>query len=127
MMEGQNKKYNQYITEFGKLSFAIDDPSLEYYAFSRESEYQRKSIETKQSFCSIYGMTSPFEDFAECFQLYINHNDYFRYLAKDNNTLAKKYTFLNKLMKNKYLYKKLQNIHYKDDTQYRYRDTTRMH
>lgn len=126
VLQGQSKKQNDYFTEFGEKAFAIDDISLQYYALSRDSEYQRKAIETRESFCSIYGMTSPFEDFAECFQLYINHQSYFLNLAGSNKTLAKKYAFFEKITKGNYLYKKLQNISYKDDTQYRYRDTTRM-
>lgn len=126
ILQGQSKKKNTYFTEFGQESFAIDDISLQYYTLSRDSEYQRKNIETRQSFCSIYGMSNPFEDFAECFQLYMNHQDYFRHLSKDNNTLAKKYAFFEQLFDGRYLYNKLQVIPKKNDTQYRYRDSTRM-
>lgn len=90
---GQSASYNEQFTEFNKKIFRSDDLSLLYYAFSRDSESRRKSDNNKD-FCTNYGMTNPFEDFAECFNLYINHNNYFMIIKKDNTTLQKKYAFI---------------------------------
>jgi hypothetical protein len=38
-------------------------------------------------------MSDPFEDFAECHNLYLNHNDVFQVLAKNNTSLKNKYNY----------------------------------
>ena len=67
---------NPDFTEFGKPKFAVDDPSLEYYRFSRNSESIRKSIAQKKGggggggiFVLAMGCQIQFEDFAECHNL----------------------------------------------------------
>jgi len=42
-LQGKSRTKNATFTEFGKVVFAIDDPSLEYYRYSRQSETIRKS------------------------------------------------------------------------------------
>lgn len=42
-LQGKSKTKHQFFTEFGKAVFAVDDPSLEYYQYSRQSETIRKS------------------------------------------------------------------------------------
>lgn len=96
-LQWTSRKKSQTFTEFNKAVFAIDDPSLEYYKYSRSSETVRKSWMTKEDFCSGYGMSDPFEDFAECHNLYLNHHDYFRQIAKNNSTVKNKYNFLSNL------------------------------
>jgi len=61
-------------------------------------------LSQSEDFCSGYGMTNPFEDFAECFNLYLNHNSYFAYLAKNNNALADKYNFFANIFDGYYLF-----------------------
>jgi hypothetical protein len=61
---------------------------------SRDKENIRKATAKKKDFCSGYGMTDPFEDFAECFNLYLNHNILFREITKNNTILKKKYNFI---------------------------------
>ena len=39
-------------------------------------------------------MTNPFEDFAECHNLYLNHHNIFRSLATTNDMLKNKYNYL---------------------------------
>lgn len=51
-LQGIQKNKNLDFTEFGKPKFAADDPSLEYYRFSRNSETIRKNIAQKKDFCS---------------------------------------------------------------------------
>jgi hypothetical protein len=41
-LQGKSKTKSTVFTEFGKKNFAIDDPSLEYYKYSRQSETVRK-------------------------------------------------------------------------------------
>ncbi|MDR0283163.1 MAG: hypothetical protein LBI53_08010 [Candidatus Peribacteria bacterium] len=38
-------------------------------------------------------MSDPFEDFAECHNLYLNHNDLFQFFAKRNTNMKSKYNF----------------------------------
>jgi hypothetical protein len=43
-------------------------------------------------------MTDPFEDFAESFNMYMNHYLYFKYLSLNNLTLQQKFDFIDSLM-----------------------------
>jgi len=61
---------------------------------SWQSEKIRKSDAVKDDFCSGYGMTDPFEDFAECHNLYLNHNAIFKKMAISNDNMRKKYNFM---------------------------------
>ena len=124
-LQWSSNEKNPIFTEFNKAVFAVDDPSLEYYKYSRSSETVRKSWMTKEDFCSGYGMSDPFEDFAECHNLYLNHHDYFRKLAKNNNTMKNKYNFLSNL----YGWKYINNSEAKYDdwtNSYRVWDTTKI-
>ncbi len=102
-LQWTSRSKSQNFTEFNKAVFAIDDPSLEYYKYSRASETVRKSWMTREDFCSWYGMSDPFEDFAECHNLYLNHHDYFRKLAMNNSTVKNKYNFMSNLYGWKYI------------------------
>ena len=102
-LQWTSSKKSSNFTEFNKEVFAIDDPSLEYYKYSRSSETVRKSWMTKEDFCSGYGMSDPFEDFAECHNLYLNHHDYFRKIAMNNPTIKNKYNFMSNLYGWKYI------------------------
>lgn len=92
-LQWASKTKHSNFTEFGKSVFAIDDPSIEYYKYSWQSESIRKSWVKKQDFCSGYGMSDPFEDFAECHNLYLNHQDVFKSLARINTSLKNKYNY----------------------------------
>lgn len=122
-----NKKKDSSFTEFEEVIFPIDDPSIEYYKLSWEWEKIRKSDAKPEDFCSGYGMFDPFEDFAECHNLYLNHNYIFRFFAISNSIMKKKYNYMANLYAGKYLDK---NIGYFDqknrNTNYRYWDTTRI-
>lgn len=48
-------------------------------------------------------MSDPFEDFAESFNMYLNHHHVFALLSANNPLLKKKYTFIEKLFSKKYL------------------------
>lgn len=119
-----DRKSNNF-TEFDKAVFAIDDPSIEYYKYSRASEKVRKSWMTKEDFCSWYGMSDPFEDFAECHNLYLNHHDYFRKLALNNSTIKNKYNFLSNLYWWKYINNSEANYEQRDYS-HRVWDTTKV-
>jgi hypothetical protein len=94
MLNGTQRTKNPDFTEFGNAVFADDDISLKYYAISRQSEIIRKALSSKKDFCSGYGMSDPFEDFAECFNLYLNHNSLFKQIAKSNKSLKQKYNYI---------------------------------
>lgn len=89
-------------TEFGQKNFTIDDPSIDYYKLSRDSENIRKSWLYSEDFCSGYGMSDPFEDFAECHNLYLNHHNLFLALSSQNQSLKDKYTYFDTLYGQKY-------------------------
>ncbi len=114
-------------TEFGKRVFAIDDPSLMYYSLSWDSESVRKSGAKKEDFCSGYGMTDPFEDFAECHNVYLNHNDIFKSWARTNEIMKQKYNFFANLYGGKYLFwSNSDMVKFENNPSWRPWDTTRM-
>lgn len=124
IIQWDSKKLHTAFTEFHKDTFSINDVSLLFYSFSRDSEFERKKNNNKQDFCSTYAMTNPFEDFAECFNLYLNHNSYFNTIKKSSIILEKKYNFLSQLFQNQYITNSYQSLESK--VTYRYWDSTRM-
>lgn len=118
---------DKIFTEFNKVVFAIDDKSLSFYKLSRDKETIRKAAAKKKDFCSGYGMTDPFEDFSECFNLYINHNRLFKQLTQTNAILKKKYNFIANIFKGKYISANSQDLKFiQDDISRRPRDTTKL-
>lgn len=126
-IQGMANKKDKLYTEFGKTVFAIDDISITYYKLSWDQENIRKAEAKKKDFCSGYGMTDPFEDFAECFNLYTNHNSMFRQIAQNNDILKEKYNFIASLFDGGYLSERSQDLELlqKDITR-RPRDTTKL-
>jgi hypothetical protein len=47
-------------------------------------------------------MTDPFEDFAECHNLYLNHHDLFIAFAGSNDSLKAKFNYFANLYKGEY-------------------------
>jgi hypothetical protein len=121
-----SKKDKKY-TEFGNSVFATDDLSLSFYKFSRDSETIRKAEAKKKDFCSGYGMSDPFEDFAECFNLYTNHNSFFKQIGKTNPILKKKYNFIASIFNGKYISTNTKDLALiKNNSTRRPRDTTKL-
>ncbi len=126
-IQGKSKTKNKFFTEFNRAVFSTDDPSILFYKISRESEKVRKKTATKKDFCSGYGMTNPFEDFSECFNLFINNQTFFKIIAKKNKTLELKYNFIATLLQGQYLEKNTQALQLlKEDIARRPRDTTKL-
>lgn len=129
MLNGTDNTKDTLYTEFSKAVFALDDLSLSFYKLSRESERIRKANSSKDDFCSGYGMSDPFEDFAECRNLYLHHNTFFKLIAKANSTLRQKYNTIASRYEGNYISKT--NIYditnYKKDSKYRPWDTTRIY
>jgi hypothetical protein len=121
VLHGNSEIKNGNYTEFGKVKFAIDDPSLEYYKYSRLSENIRNQSVKKKDFCSGYGMTNPFEDFAECHNLYLNNKHLFKVMASETQVMKNKYNFFANLFGNQVLQEGNQELLY---TERRPRDTT---
>jgi len=110
-------------TEFGKKSFSEDDKSLIFYSYSWQSEKIKKANVYTKDFVSWYALTDPFEDFAETFNMYINHNYVFRQMMKESNILKYKYQYMDNLLKWHFL---LSDKSFKYRTYFRPRDSTKM-
>lgn len=114
-------------TEFGNVVFSVDDPSISYYEISWDSENIRKSEANVWDFCSSYGMSDPFEDLAECHNLYLNHNAIFKAWAKNNESMRQKYNFFANLYGWKFLFSSSVDLSkYDASSSLRPWDTTRM-
>lgn len=114
VLQGLSRTQNGNYTEFGKVKFAIDDPSLEYYRYSRENETIRSATAKKKDFCSGYGMTNPFEDFAECHNLFLNNKKLFKAMAGETPVMKNKYNYFANLFNNQVLQLGDQELLYKE-------------
>ncbi len=121
-----NPKDTSY-TEFGKKTFPIDDPSLDFYSLSRINENTRNRSASYKDFVSGYGMSDIFEDFAETMNFYLNYRTLFQQLSKQSDILLAKYSFVDSLFWGQFinngLKKKSQFEQYNRD--FRPYDTTR--
>lgn len=103
VINGSGKELDQKFTEFGKPAFYKNDFSLGFYELSRQSEKVRKKTAGELSFCSGYWMSNVFEDFAECFKLYLFNHNYFFSLAQSDPILYKKYQYIANLFDGDYI------------------------
>jgi hypothetical protein len=125
ILQGDNTTKSKKFTEFWKEVFDSNDISLIYYTLSRDSEKSRNLQSQKVDFCSIYAMTNPFEDLAECINLYLHHHRYFQTIKNSSNILEKKYNFISQLFDGKYIHDKTTDW-LSNDNNFRYRDSTKM-
>lgn len=98
VISGKARQKNEAYTEFWRKQRSVDDPSINYYAFSRQSETARKAWSTRLDFVSWYAMKWVYEDKAESFNLYLNHYDVFKKLAQSNEVLNKKFNYFENLL-----------------------------
>lgn len=104
VIAGSTSKKHETFTEFGNQVFSVDDPSLNFYRLSWDAESIRKASAGQMDFCSNYGQTNTFEDFSECFNLFLTHNALFRYFATRSEVMKKKYNFLAEQLGAKYFF-----------------------
>lgn len=93
----KSKHKDWKFTEFGEEVFGMDDESINFYKFSWKSENTKMSW--FKDFVGWYAMTNPFEDFAESFNMYLNHYDVFKNLSKTNYKCAQKFQYIDNLFK----------------------------
>ena len=86
-----------------KTYFSIDDPSIAYYSLSRINNTTKKPNTSALWFVGGYAMGDPFEDFAESFNMYLNHHHVFAILSTSDAVLRQKYLFMDTLFWWKYL------------------------
>ncbi len=125
VIQGTSRNKDTYFTEFWRVIWSIDDPSLDFYRISRQAENVRHRDAQRLDFVSGYAMVSAYEDFAESFNMYLNHYELFRQMAQDNRALQRKFL----LLQQRYWIDPLQHwsahLHQKATT-FRPRDTTRI-
>ena len=72
-------------------------------------------------------MYDPFEDFSECFNLFLNHNGFFKTAAQKNSILKSKYNFIAAIFDGNYIKdNKSDKLLLSQNTSWRPRDTTRI-
>jgi hypothetical protein len=103
VLEWYASRKDEKYTEFGKVRWPIDDPSIDYYSISWLDESTRRSDASFRDFVSGYGMRWMYEDLAEFNNLRINHHSYLKSLARTNPTIQKKYSFFSRLYNGQYL------------------------
>lgn len=77
----------------------IDDPSLDFYKISRKNSTTRHPTSSYLDFVSGYGMTSPYEDFSESFNMYLWHNSAFKLWTQNSPILLQKYNYMHNIFK----------------------------
>lgn len=122
----QSQKYNSDYTEFWDIMFYEDDQSLEYYKISRLNENTKKSDASFKDYVSGYGMSNPFEDFAESMNMYLNNNSLFVSMSSESVILKEKYLFMQRLFASNYTYNSLSWVKSIKQVNRRPRDSTRV-
>jgi len=79
----------------GSYRLFQNDPSVTYYEYSWDGNAIRSA--DSGAFASTYGMSDPFEDFAEAFALYILQGETFENWKRSDSILAQKYEYLNRI------------------------------
>lgn len=122
---GKATQLSPLYTEFNDPAFALDDPSLTYYQLSRASETRKHSESSTADFCTSYGAKNPFEDFAECYNLYVNHYSYFQKISTESSVLNQKFQFIANYVQLKPSPKR--KLHeYTNEAYHRFWDSTRL-
>jgi hypothetical protein len=78
----------------GTTAVFKNDPSIDFYSISWRDITHVYYGSTAFDFVTQYGMTSPFEDFAESYDFYLLHGAQFKAMAKSNARLRRKYAYL---------------------------------
>lgn len=78
----------------GSVPIFRDDPSVRFYGVSWEKSGSMRNGVTDNDFCSGYGSSDHFEDFAECYTFYVLNEKTFRQVSGTNSQLRKKYLFI---------------------------------
>lgn len=90
-------------TEFWKITWSTNDPSIDFYKISRVDENTRKQYQWPEHFVSGYALKNVYEDVAETFSMYLLYHDLFAKKAKTNDILMQKYQYASKVFWWKYL------------------------
>ncbi len=94
-------KEKKIITNFKDWSNDIyaDDISLTFYSLCWKNEYEQNGNCKDTDFSSWYSQSDAFEDFAESYLLYIEHNWSFQKMMKESDIMKKKYILMRKFLK----------------------------
>ncbi len=90
--EGSSTQKSSFV-DLGK-PVKSDDPSVEYYSISWKNNDSKVQNSKNADFCSLYGATDPYEDFAECYIFYVLQPSQFEKNAEKNEILKKKLAFI---------------------------------
>ncbi len=92
LTETNKKKASEF--RDGKKPVYESDPSLGFYRISWDDDKNRKKTASNLDFVSGYGLTDPFEDFAECYVYYVLHNKDFKSKTQTSKMLLQKYNYI---------------------------------
>jgi hypothetical protein len=112
-------------TEFGKVTRASNDPSIDFYAISRINENTRKQQQWPEHFVSGYALKNIYEDKAETWTFFLLYNDLFVKKAATNPILRQKYEYFEQLFGGRYMQSGNQFVNTYDSSK-NYRDITRL-
>lgn len=126
LLKGNGWALEQNFYNIDKSLFYKNDPSISFYQISRSNNITRKASARAVSFVWGYAMSDPFEDFAEAFNMYLNHHHAFVLMSETDAGLWEKYQFMQKLFNNRYLQADFPAaLAIKNKLQTRARDTTK--
>ncbi len=77
-----------------RASVFKNDPSIDFYDISWKDTAHVYAGSTTFDFVTQYAMSNPFEDFAESYNFYLLHGSQFKFMAKTNPRLMRKYAYL---------------------------------
>ncbi len=91
-LQGSSSQKSTFV-DLGK-PVKSDDPSVDFYSISWENNTAKVQNSKNADFCSLYGATDPYEDFAECYIFYALQPSQFEKNAEKNEILKKKLAFI---------------------------------
>ncbi len=97
MLIWDSQTKNEDFTISENTYFGLNDPSLSFYQISWKNSTTRHASASYLDFVWGYAMSSPYEDFAEAFTMYIRHNDIFKQWTEWSSILQKKYEYMKNL------------------------------
>ncbi len=103
VLKGKSSIVQTSFSNIDRTSFSADDFSLGFYRLSWLNNTTRSENAWALAFVGWYAMNDPFEDFAETFNMYLNHHNVFAILVSSDPILKKKYMFMDSLFHSKYI------------------------
>ena len=101
----ESEQQSEAYINFGNKTFGVNDFSLEFYKHSRESTKIPRKSARNSNVVSWYAKTNVFEEFAELFNAWINHQVPLLDISRNDPVMLKKYLLMQEVFGKRYINK----------------------